>query len=53
MVYGFINGILKKTARELAEKSDALMKDEATVHWLYNDGGEPAVALSCGFAKAT
>lgn len=31
----------------------ALVEDEATVHWLYNDGDDPAVAIVCGLAKAS
>lgn len=31
----------------------ALVEDEATVHWLYNDGDTPAVAIVCGLAKAS
>ena len=29
----------------------ALVEDENTVHWLYNNGNEPAVAIVCGLAQ--
>jgi hypothetical protein len=32
-------------------KKEALVEDENTVHWLYNDGKIPAVALVCGLSK--
>jgi len=32
-------------------KKEALIEDENTVHWLYNDGNVPAVALVCGLSK--
>ncbi len=35
-----------------ARKKAALVEDENTVHWLYNDGSEPAVAIVCGLAKS-
>ena len=35
-----------------AAKKAALVEDENTVHWLYNDGSEPAVAIVCGLAKS-
>ena len=35
-----------------ASKQVALVEDENTVHWLYNDGDEPAVAIVCGLAKS-
>ncbi len=35
-----------------AKKQAALVEDENTVHWLYNDGSEPAVAIVCGLAKS-
>ncbi len=35
-----------------ANKKAALVEDENTVHWLYNDGSEPAVAIVCGLAKS-
>ncbi len=35
-----------------AAKKVALVEDENTVHWLYNDGSEPAVAIVCGLAKS-
>jgi len=34
-----------------AKKNEALVEDENTVHWLYNDGDVPAVALVCGLSK--
>ncbi len=34
-----------------AKKKEALVEDENTVHWLYNDGDVPAVALVCGLSK--
>ena len=34
-----------------ASKKTALVEDENTVHWLYNEGTEPAVAIVCGLAK--
>ena len=36
-----------------ASKTEALVEDENTVHWLYNDGDVPAVALVCGLSKVT
>ena len=36
-----------------ATKKEALVEDENTVHWLYNDGDVPAVALVCGLSKVT
>ena len=35
-----------------ASKPEALVEDENTVHWLYNDGTEPAVAIVCGLTKS-
>ncbi len=35
-----------------ASKAVALVEDEKTVHWLYNDGSEPAVAIVCGLSKS-
>lgn len=35
-----------------ATKKAALVEDENTVHWLYNDGSEPAVAIVCGLSKS-
>ena len=35
-----------------ASKKVALVEDENTVHWLYNDGDVPAVAIVCGLAKS-
>ena len=35
-----------------ANKKVALVEDENTVHWLYNNGSEPAVAIVCGLSKA-
>ena len=35
-----------------ASKPEALVEDENTVHWLYNDGAEPAVAIVCGLTKS-
>ena len=35
-----------------ASKPEALIEDENTVHWLYNDGDEPAVAIVCGLTKS-
>jgi len=32
-------------------KKEALVEDENTVHWLYNDGDVPAVAVVCGLSK--
>ena len=32
-------------------KKEALVEDENTVHWLYNDGNVPAVAIVCGLSK--
>ncbi len=29
----------------------ALVEDENTVHWLYNNGKEPAVAIVCGLSQ--
>jgi quercetin dioxygenase-like cupin family protein len=34
-------------------KKEALVEDENTVHWLYNDGNVPAVAVVCGLSKIT
>jgi len=34
-----------------ASEKTALVEDENTVHWLYNEGKEPAVAIVCGLAK--
>jgi quercetin dioxygenase-like cupin family protein len=34
-------------------KKEALIEDENTVHWLYNDGNVPAVAIVCGLSKIT
>ena len=34
-----------------ATRKVALVEDENTVHWLYNDGKVPAVALVCGLSK--
>ena len=34
-----------------ATKKVALVEDENTVHWLYNDGKAPAVAVVCGLSK--
>ena len=36
-----------------ATKKEALVEDENTVHWLYNDGDVPAVAVVCGLSKVT
>ena len=36
-----------------ATKKEALIEDENTVHWLYNDGDVPAVAVVCGLSKVT
>ena len=36
-----------------ASKKEALVEDEDTVHWLYNDGDVPAVAVVCGLSKVT
>ncbi len=36
-----------------ASKKVALIEDENTVHWLYNDGDVPAVAVVCGLSKVT
>ena len=36
-----------------ATKKEALVEDENTVHWLYNDGDVPAIALVCGLSKVT
>ena len=36
-----------------ASKKEALIEDENTVHWLYNDGDVPAVAVVCGLSKIT
>ena len=41
-----------KEIRYPATKKVALIEDENTVHWLYNDGSEPAVAIVCGLAKS-
>ena len=35
-----------------ASKPEALIEDENTVHWLYNDGEVPAVAIVCGLTKS-
>ena len=35
-----------------AAKKMALVEDENTVHWAYNEGSEPAVAIVCDLAKA-
>ena len=35
-----------------ASKPEALIEDENTVHWLYNDGDVPAVAIVCGLTKS-
>jgi quercetin dioxygenase-like cupin family protein len=34
-----------------ATKKEALVEDENTVHWLYNDGDVSAVAVVCGLSK--
>ena len=34
-----------------ASKKVALVEDENTDHWLYNDGTVPAVAIVCGLSK--
>lgn len=34
-----------------ADRKVALVEDESTVHWLYNDGSEPAVAIVCGLSR--
>jgi len=44
------NGIEKSYP---ATKKEALVEDENTVHWLYNDGDIPAIALVCGLSKVT
>ena len=44
------NGIEKSYP---ATKKEALVEDENTVHWLYNDGDVPAVAVVCGLSKVT
>ncbi len=36
-----------------ASKKVALVEDENTVHWLYNDGKVPAIAVVCGLSKVT
>ena len=36
-----------------ADRREALVEDENTVHWLYNDGDVPAVALVCGLSKVS
>ena len=36
-----------------ASKKVALIEDENTVHWLYNDGDVPAVAVVCGLSKVS
>lgn len=36
-----------------ASKKKALIEDEKTVHWLYNDGDEPLVALVCRIRPAS
>ena len=41
-----------KEIRYPATKKTALVEDENTVHWLYNDGSEPAVAIVCGLTKS-
>jgi len=41
----------KETEYAATEKV-ALVEDENTVHWLYNDGSEPAIAIVCGLSKA-
>lgn len=41
-----------KEIRYPASKKVALVEDENTVHWLYNDGNEPAVAIVCGLTKS-
>ena len=41
-----------KEIRYPASKPEALVEDENTVHWLYNDGAEPAVAIVCGLTKS-
>ena len=35
-----------------ASKPEALVEDENAVHWLYNDGNEPAVAIVCGLTRS-
>ena len=35
-----------------ASKPEALIEDENTVHWLYNAGDVPAVAIVCGLTKS-
>ena len=35
-----------------ANKPVALVEDENTAHWLYNDGSEPAVAVVCALSRA-
>jgi len=35
-----------------ATKKVALVEDENVVHWLYNDGSEPVVAIVCALSKA-
>lgn len=35
-----------------ASRPEALVEDENTVHWLYNDSDEPAVAIVCGLTKS-
>jgi quercetin dioxygenase-like cupin family protein len=34
-------------------KKEALVEDENTVHWVYNDGDVPAVSVVCGLSKVT
>jgi quercetin dioxygenase-like cupin family protein len=34
-------------------KKEALVEDENTVHWVYNDGDVPTVAVVCGLSKVT
>ena len=36
-----------------ATKKGALVEDESTVHWLYNDGKEPVTAMVCGLYPAS
>lgn len=42
-----------KEAEFPASRKEALVEDENTVHWLYNDGDIPAVAMVCGLSKVT
>lgn len=41
-----------KEFRDSANNAEALVEDENAVHWLYNDGKEPAVVIACGLPKS-